>query len=223
MTRTLTCSGRDARHWLGTFAAVAVLFLAGTAAAQQNKVKAAQPPGPPQLKRPFSPVVEEIWRALNTDDIRQELQKEGMDLGDLNRLRQEFDRVNDSMKKSWDGYRRVVGFYPNYARVAQPPTPAAGRLGATVAAPTPALVDQLGLPKGQGLVVRDVDANSAAAKAGLKTNDILMKLDGKAVPADPTAFRQQVAGLRGNQPLEVQVLRKGKTETLRGLTLPAVK
>ena len=126
-----------------------------------------------------------------------------------------------SCGKSWDNYRRVVGFYPNYAlfRV-QPQQPAPSRLGVVVEPPTEPLIEQLGLPKGQGLVIRQVLENSAAARAGLRPNDLLMKFNGQAVSADPSAFRNQVQGLKANTPLTVEVLRKGKTETIKALTLP---
>src|SRR5262249_44721292 len=56
-----------------------------------------------------------------------------------------------------------------------------GRLGVQLRKPSAALADQLDLPKGQGMVVEEVGPNSPAAKAGVKANDILLELDGKAV------------------------------------------
>src|SRR5262249_7733578 len=43
-----------------------------------------------------------------------------------------------------------------------------GRLGVRVAAPNATLSEQLDLPKNQGMVIEDVQADSAASKAGLK-------------------------------------------------------
>src|SRR5207244_13124744 len=53
------------------------------------------------------------------------------------------------------------------------------RLGIHVDKPSATLTDQLDLPKGQGLVIAQVVTDSAAAKAGLKANDILLEVDGK--------------------------------------------
>src|SRR5687768_10962151 len=50
---------------------------------------------------------------------------------------------------------------------------------------SPVLLDQLDLPADQGLVVARVEAGSQAAEAGLKTHDLLLKVDKQAVPNDP--------------------------------------
>src|SRR2546427_795221 len=56
------------------------------------------------------------------------------------------------------------------------------RLGAMMELPNPTLIEQLDLPKEQGMVLCDVLADSAAAKAGLKPHDILLELNGQPVP-----------------------------------------
>src|SRR5262249_33514205 len=58
------------------------------------------------------------------------------------------------------------------------------RLGVRLDKPSATLVDQLDLPKGQGLILEEVVNNSAASKAGLKPHDILLEFDGKPVPND---------------------------------------
>jgi eukaryotic-like serine/threonine-protein kinase len=98
-----------------------------------------------------------------------------------------------------------------------PPT-----LGAAVEPPGALLTLQLGLGRGQGLLVTSVQADSPAAKAGLLVHDILCELDGKAVPADPTEFGKLLNNLKRNTPLEVVVIRKGQKITLAELRLPAV-
>jgi beta-lactamase regulating signal transducer with metallopeptidase domain len=98
--------------------------------------------------------------------------------------------------------------------------PGSGRLGAGVEKPGTALADQLNLPRGKGLVVGDVKAGSAAAKAGLKANDVLLEVNGKAVPSDLPAFARLLDEIKAQTPVDVVVLRKGKQETLQGLTLP---
>src|SRR5262249_24194410 len=94
------------------------------------------------------------------------------------------------------------------------------RLGASLSKPNAAIVDQLDLPKGQGLVVGEVRADSAAAQAGLKNNDILLALAGKPVPNEPADFAHMIKDIKPKEAVDVVVLRKGKKETIKGLTLP---
>src|SRR5262249_17763335 len=54
----------------------------------------------------------------------------------------------------------------------------ANRLGVRLEKPSKTLVAQLGLPAGKGQVLLDIREGSAAAKAGLKSNDILLELAG---------------------------------------------
>jgi hypothetical protein len=98
-----------------------------------------------------------------------------------------------------------------------------GRLGAMIEKPSDVLVEQLDLPKGQGMVIGEVKADSAAAKAGLKANDILMELAGKPVSSDATEFRKQLAEIKADTPVDAVVLRKGKKETVKGVSLPEAK
>jgi membrane-associated protease RseP (regulator of RpoE activity) len=98
-----------------------------------------------------------------------------------------------------------------------------GRLGVGVSKPGPTLTEQLDLPKGQGLTLEAVQPDSAAARAGLKPHDILLELDGKAVPNNPGEFAKQLAALPSGKAIEALVLRRGKRETLKGLKLPDVK
>ncbi len=95
------------------------------------------------------------------------------------------------------------------------------RLGVQVSKPSDALVDQLDLPKDQGQVIEQVIPDSAAAKAGLKRHDVLLELNGKAVPADFPEFVKEVAEIKADAKVDAVVLRKGKKETVKGITLPA--
>src|SRR5262249_27202507 len=76
---------------------------------------------------------------------------------------------------------------------------------------------------GQGLVIQDVLPDSVAAKAGLKPHDILLQFDGKAVSNDPAEFHELVRDAKGDTPLSLVVKRKGKDETIKGVTLPDQK
>ncbi len=102
-------------------------------------------------------------------------------------------------------------------------SPRQQRLGAQVREPSKTLIEQLDLPQNQGIVLEEVGANSAAAKAGLKPHDIVLELDGKPVPSDAKQFIKMISEVKANTPVDVVVLRKGKKETVKGLTLPEVK
>jgi membrane-associated protease RseP (regulator of RpoE activity) len=97
------------------------------------------------------------------------------------------------------------------------------RLGAQVSKPSKTLEDQLDLPKDQGLVLEEIAPNSAAAKAGLKAHDILLELNGKPVPSKVEDFAGLLKEVKPGTPVNVVVLRKGKKETIKGLSLPEVK
>jgi beta-lactamase regulating signal transducer with metallopeptidase domain len=96
-----------------------------------------------------------------------------------------------------------------------------GRLGIEVEKPAAALADQLNLPKGRGLVVVGVKAGSPADKAGVKANDILLELAGKAVTSEPGDLPKALEGLPADKAVDAVVLRKGKRETVKGLKVGA--
>jgi hypothetical protein len=101
--------------------------------------------------------------------------------------------------------------------------PGSGRLGVQVQTPGAALVEQLDLPKEHGLVISEVVPDSAAAKAGLKANDILLEFAGKAVPSDPGEFIRQLGDVKADQSVDAVVLRKGRKETVKGVKLPEAR
>jgi beta-lactamase regulating signal transducer with metallopeptidase domain len=100
-------------------------------------------------------------------------------------------------------------------------------LGLKLETPAAALADQLSLPKGQGLVVTDAKADTPAAKAGFKVNDILIKINDQAVASDPAAVNKLLPkgiafspdGKKLAASFDAVVLRKGKEVTLKDVTL----
>jgi hypothetical protein len=101
--------------------------------------------------------------------------------------------------------------------------PEASRLGVRVEKPGETLIEQLDLPRGQGLVMREVETDSAAAKAGIKAHDVLLEVNGKPVPDEPREMARQLDRIKADTPVDAVVLRKGKRETVKGLTLPEAK
>jgi membrane-associated protease RseP (regulator of RpoE activity) len=133
------------------------------------------------------------------------------------KMRKDMEMSQKEMQRAFDNIRQPrKGVFPG----GPPFGPRDMRLGLLVSPPDPLLTEQLGLNPKQGLVVDRVMPESPAARAGLKDNDILLEFNGKAVPSDAPEFRRLIAEIKTKDPVEVQVLRKGKRETIKGLTLP---
>lgn len=73
--------------------------------------------------------------------------------------------------------------------------------------------DALGLDKNNGELVQSVQPNEPAAKAGLKSGDVIVKVNGRTVSPDET-----VSFIVGNMPVgtrvPIEVMRQGKRQTL---------
>jgi len=96
-----------------------------------------------------------------------------------------------------------------------------GRFGMQLATVPAVLVEQMGLEKNVGVVLAAVAKDSAADKAGLKTNDILLQLDGKNILSEPGQLSNQLARAKEGEKISFLVLRKGKKEKVEGLVVPA--
>jgi S1-C subfamily serine protease len=94
------------------------------------------------------------------------------------------------------------------------------RLGARVEPVSPVLTEHLDLPEGEGMALLDVQKDSAASKAGIKSRDILLELDGKKVPNDLRKFMTMLGEFKEDSEVNAVVLHKGKKETIKGLKLP---
>ncbi|MCY9374119.1 S1C family serine protease [Bacillus spizizenii] len=70
--------------------------------------------------------------------------------------------------------------------------------------------DQLG----KGVYVKEVQANSPAAKAGIKSEDVIVKLNGKDVESSADIRQILYKDLKVGDKTTIQVLRNGKTKTL---------
>ncbi|MEO1591131.1 MAG: HhoA/HhoB/HtrA family serine endopeptidase [Cyanobacteria bacterium J06632_22] len=65
----------------------------------------------------------------------------------------------------------------------------------------------------EGVLIVRVGRNSPAAQSGLRAGDVIVEIDGTSV-SESTRVQQIVASGRVGEPLEMQVLRDGGTETL---------
>ena len=70
------------------------------------------------------------------------------------------------------------------------------------------LRSHLNLPAGEGLVLTDVTAESAAAKVGCEVNDVLIELNGKRITSDEK-LREQLQEI-GDREVPLKLLRRGK-------------
>src|SRR6478736_3013871 len=86
-------------------------------------------------------------------------------------------------------------------------------LGARLQAVTPEIAETLGLKLPNGALVANVAPNSPAARAGLKSSDLIVAIDGQAVD-DPNAFDYRFATRPIGGSAQIDVQRGGKTVKL---------
>jgi hypothetical protein len=150
---------------------------------------------------PFPPGVERL------DDLQKELQQRfGPDW--QKRFGEDFGR---DFGRGFEGFRGPEGFGRR---------PGSPRFGVAVSPVTEALAEQLDLPTDRGVVVVQVIPGSAAEKAGVKKNDVVLMFAGQEIGGDVNRFAGAVEKAKAGEKVEVVVLRKGKKETLKGVELP---
>jgi hypothetical protein len=167
---------------------------------------------PPDTIDALQKALDSLPKGPEMDKAREELRKA---IDRLKERRNALPRAAVGRFGAGQGLRMMPGAPGGVAQFGRRP-----RLGARVEKPSAALTDQLNLSQGQGVVINEVLPDSAAAKAGLKASDILLEIDGKLVPNDPQEFHQIIDGIKANTPVDAVVLRKGKKETVKGLSLP---
>ncbi|TAG46371.1 MAG: Do family serine endopeptidase [Betaproteobacteria bacterium] len=84
-----------------------------------------------------------------------------------------------------------------------------GMLGVQIGRVTRDLADAFGLPRAQGAVVSGVTADSAAAKAGIKEGDVILKFNDRVVE-ESSDLPRYVTAVRPGVVSKVQVWRDGK-------------
>jgi serine protease Do len=88
-----------------------------------------------------------------------------------------------------------------------------GYLGVMIQDVTPGLAKEFNLKDRQGALVGDVVPKGPAEKAGLKSGDVVLEFNGKAV-RDSRQFKLQVARVKPGESVPVKVLRNGSTKSL---------
>lgn len=84
-----------------------------------------------------------------------------------------------------------------------------GRLGVNIQSITDDTAKAIGLPDTSGALVSNVQAGSAADKAGVKRNDVIRAINGEKVE-DSNALRNKVAGTLPGTEVKLSILRDGK-------------
>ena len=84
-----------------------------------------------------------------------------------------------------------------------------GRLGAQAQDLTPQLAEAFNIPFRRGAVVSHVEKGSSADRAGLKTGDIIIEINDKAV-RNANTLRNSMGLLRVGQSVKMKVLRDNK-------------
>lgn len=120
---------------------------------------------------------------------------------------------NQAMQQMQEQMAKMWGF--------KIPAPALKWGGMTLEPAAEALLDQLDLPAGKGMIVASVETDSAAAKAGVRKNDLLLKVNAEAVPGDAKSLLKTLAG--ADAAVDIVVVRKGKEQTLKAVKLAAAE
>ncbi|MGF3022839.1 Do family serine endopeptidase [Methylobacterium aquaticum] len=89
---------------------------------------------------------------------------------------------------------------------------ARGYLGLQIQPVTKDIADSLGLDKAKGALVTSAQDGTPAAKAGLKSGDVVQAVNGEAV-TDARELSRKIASLKPGTKVELAYLRGGKTET----------
>ena len=94
-------------------------------------------------------------------------------------------------------------------------------LGVQIQPVTADIAGSLGLDEAKGALIATPQADSPAEKAGLKTGDVIMKVDGKPID-NARDLARTIGSMAPNTKAELTVLRDGKEQTTR-VTLGAMK
>ena len=88
-----------------------------------------------------------------------------------------------------------------------------GRLGAQVQSMTEDLRGYFGAPTDAGVLVGEVEADSPAAKAGLKVGDVVVDVDGDKIDS-PTDLMSELGGKNGGAKVTLGIVRDKKRQSL---------
>ena len=177
---------------------------------------------PPAPKKSPEPVVSDLQKQI--DDAIKELEKVDKDLekagpGLPNNASEMIRRRLEEIRQHLHEKNAALGL--NSPLIL--PGRGLPRMGVALQRPAQVLIDQLDLPAGRGLVIVEVQADSPAARAGLRKSDILLELAGKAVSSDINEFYRDLRDLKSDVEVGATILRRGQKESIKGLKLAEAK
>ena len=88
-----------------------------------------------------------------------------------------------------------------------------GRLGISIQSLSRELAEAFNIPSNKGVVIANVDKDSPAEKAGIKTGDVLIEVNSRQV-ANASELRNIIGLLRVGVDVELTVIRDGREKTL---------
>jgi serine protease Do len=88
-----------------------------------------------------------------------------------------------------------------------------GYLGLSMNDVTPENAEFFNLPDASGAIVSQVTPDAPASRAGLKSGDVLRKIDGRAI-ANGSALQVAVSQIEPGRTIALEILRDGKPETI---------
>ncbi len=88
-----------------------------------------------------------------------------------------------------------------------------GWLGVQIQSVTKDIADSMGLKSAKGTLVAKVTDGSPAQKAGLKTGDTILKVNGEDVKG-PRELARKIAGVKPGQVAKMDIIRKGKRQII---------
>jgi Do/DeqQ family serine protease len=95
-----------------------------------------------------------------------------------------------------------------------------GRIGIIVHSVTPDVVSEVGLSQATGAIVRSVEGDSPAERAGLKVGDVVTEIDGKLV-LSASDLRNRVGLRQAGSDITIAYLRAGKAYRVTLTIAPA--
>ena len=89
-----------------------------------------------------------------------------------------------------------------------------GMLGVGIQPVTAELASSLGLKEARGVLINEVRSGGPAEKAGIKTGDVILQLNGKDVN-DPNTLRNEIAAAGPGAEVTLNLLRDGKQQQMK--------
>jgi serine protease Do len=88
-----------------------------------------------------------------------------------------------------------------------------GYIGATIQDVTPDLADSLGMGKSEGALVAQTSPGGPSDRAGLRSGDVILRIDGRPVTSADDLTRR-VALVRPGETVSLQILRDGRLQSV---------